>query len=269
MMISGRGLCHRATHAVRAEGARVKEASKRAVAVEPGGVASAHAGGTERGGRVARWALIRRLGRESDGSILPLTIFYGFLCLVLILLVVAASSLYLERKRLFTLADGAALAGSESFALADLSPTATGVHPALRTAAVRTAVDSYLEEAPDDRFNDLTLEKASTDDELSARVTLSAYWRPPVVSLLVPEGLRIEVTAVARTVFRRGGPTSLDGVDVAAHPVLPASRRVTSSSRALAAPEGRSAERTGTGCPRRPARGHPSRQRRARWRKRP
>jgi hypothetical protein len=32
-------------------------------------------------------------------------------------------------------------------------------------------------------------------------VTLSATWRPPVVSLLVPAGIRIEVTSVARSVF--------------------------------------------------------------------
>jgi hypothetical protein len=32
-------------------------------------------------------------------------------------------------------------------------------------------------------------------------VSLSAWWRPPVLSLLVPEGMRIDVTAVARSVF--------------------------------------------------------------------
>jgi hypothetical protein len=38
-------------------------------------------------------------------------------------------------------------------------------------------------------------------DGRSATVTLSALWRPPIVSLLVPEGIPIEVTAVARSVF--------------------------------------------------------------------
>ncbi|MHB1235234.1 MAG: Tad domain-containing protein, partial [Microbacteriaceae bacterium] len=50
----------------------------------------------------------RRSGCE-EGSTLLLTIFYGCLSLVLILIAIAATSLYLERKRLFTVADSAAL----------------------------------------------------------------------------------------------------------------------------------------------------------------
>jgi len=40
-----------------------------------------------------------------------------------------------------------------------------------------------------------------TVDGASATVQLSAYWRPPVVSLLVPKGIRLDVTAVARSVL--------------------------------------------------------------------
>ena len=54
---------------------------------------------------------------EEDGSTLLLTILYGVLGLALVLVVVSASSLYLERKRLFTVADGAALAGAEAWRL--------------------------------------------------------------------------------------------------------------------------------------------------------
>ena len=36
----------------------------------------------------------------------------------------------------------------------------------------------------------------------SATVQLSAHWSPPVVSLLVPDGIRIDVTSTARSVFR-------------------------------------------------------------------
>ena len=58
-----------------------------------------------------RTRLVSRGIRVEDGSTLLLTIFYAALALVLILLVVAATSLYLERKRLYTLADGASLVG--------------------------------------------------------------------------------------------------------------------------------------------------------------
>ena len=153
--------------------------------------------------RVAGCRVKRRLARlgGEDGSLLPLTIFYGFLSLVLILLVVAATSLYLERKRLFTLADGAALVGAEAFALDEVSVTAGGPRPTLRSEEVRVAVADYLDAVPHDRFESLRLESASTSDGRSATVQLSAYWRPPVVSLLLPEGFRLEVTAVGRSVF--------------------------------------------------------------------
>ena len=142
----------------------------------------------------------RRLADES-GSTLLLTIFYGFLSLVLILLVVAATSLYLERKRLFTLADGAALAGAEAFQLDAVVVTPDGPRPTLESSDVARAVGAYLAAVPGQGFESLGVERAETVDGRSATVQLSAYWRPPMISLLVPEGIRIEVTAVGRSVF--------------------------------------------------------------------
>ena len=132
---------------------------------------------------------------------MPLAIFFGFLCLVLILLVVSATSLYLERKRLFTLADGAALVGAEAFTLDDVQLTPTGLRPTLETSAVAAAVESYVADTPAAHFTELTIERAETVDGRSATVSLSSWWRPPVLSLLVPQGLRIEVTSVGRSVF--------------------------------------------------------------------
>jgi uncharacterized membrane protein len=138
---------------------------------------------------------------NDEGSALILTIFYGFLSLVLIFMVVAATSLYLERKRLFTLADGAALAGAESYDLDEVVRTPNGFRPRLTPAKVASAVEEYLATAPGAEFTGLQIEQATSADSSSATVSLSAYWRPPFVSLLVPEGLRIEVTARARSVF--------------------------------------------------------------------
>jgi len=141
-----------------------------------------------------------RIG-DDEGSILPLTIFYGFLSLVLILLVVAATSLYIERKRLFTVADGAALAGAEAFQLDAVTQTPAGFRPTLKSADVAAAVTDYLASAPHDDFESLHIDRAETVDGRSATVELSAYWRPPVVSLFVPDGVRLDVTALARSVF--------------------------------------------------------------------
>ena len=141
-----------------------------------------------------------RLADES-GSTLPLIVFFGFLCLVLILLVVSATSLYLERKRLFTLADGAALVGAEAFTLEAVELTESGMRATLTDSEVAAAVQSYLASTPAAGFEALTIERSETVDGRSATVTLSSWWHPPLLSPLVPEGLRIEVTSVGRSVF--------------------------------------------------------------------
>jgi hypothetical protein len=138
-----------------------------------------------------------------DGSILPLICFYGAMALLVTLLVASATSLYLERKRLFTLADGAALVGAESFTLNDVRVTDDGVRPRLEPARVRAAVRAYLDGNPIGRWEALALDEATTLDGLSAKVTVSAIWRPPVVTLFVPVSMRIDATAVSRTVFGR------------------------------------------------------------------
>ena len=151
------------------------------------------------GGRMTR--MLRRAQNE-DGSTLILAIFYGMLSLLLILLVTAATSLYLERKRLYSLADAAALVGAEAFELSSVSidggePTLT-----LRSPQVRESVSAFLDANPVGTFQQLVLEDAVSHDGKSATVTVSSAWQPPVLTLFVPDGIRLEVTAVARSVFR-------------------------------------------------------------------
>lgn len=149
-------------------------------------------------------SLSARLRRQEDGSILPLIAGYATLSLVVVLLVTAATSLYLERKRLFSLADGAALVGAESFDLAAVRPgsaVGAGGAPRLTTSGVQRDVTTYLAQAPTADLTALTLESADTIDGLSATVTLASSWSPPVVTLFIPQGIRIEVTATARSVI--------------------------------------------------------------------
>ena len=148
---------------------------------------------------------MRRRLRDDAGSTLPLVIFYGFLALALVLIVAAAASLYLERKRLFTLADDAALVGAESFDLNSVTFTGHGPRPVLRPAQVHAAVMTYLGGNPtgaeSGEFEGLVVKRATTVDGESATVTVSAIWHPPVVTVFVPDGMRIDATAVARSVF--------------------------------------------------------------------
>jgi hypothetical protein len=139
---------------------------------------------------------------DERGSILPLIAGYGALALAVVLLVSAATSLYLERARLFTLADGAALSAAESFDLSSVRPTPEGeLRPRLTDKQVVTAAADYLEQAPGTRLEGLRLVSATTPDGLSARVTLAAVWAPPVLSVFVPQGIPLEVTATSRSVF--------------------------------------------------------------------
>lgn len=146
--------------------------------------------------------LISRLRTEEEGSSLILTIFYSTFSLLLILIVVAATSLALERKRLFTEADGAALAGADAYSLGAIENEADGLVLELVDADVHAAAQEYLSVVSNSSLEDRILEYAGTPDGSSAEVRLSASWRPPVLTLFVPEGLRLSVTASARSVFR-------------------------------------------------------------------
>lgn len=145
--------------------------------------------------------MVHRLAREEDGSTLPLVAGFGALALALVLVAAAASSLYLERKQLFTLADGAALVGAEAFDLADVSLADGRPGVLLDPADVHRDVASFLAATPNGGFEQLALEEATTRDGETATVTLSAVWRPPIVTVFFPDGVRIETTATARAVF--------------------------------------------------------------------
>jgi uncharacterized membrane protein len=147
---------------------------------------------------------MRRLAtrlRDEEGSTLPLVAGFGALALALVLVAAAASSLYLERKQLFTLADGAALVGAEAFDLADVTLTDGRPGVQLHPADVHRDVAAFLASTPNGGFEQLALDEATTRDGESATVSLSAVWRPPLVTVFFPDGLRIQATATARAVF--------------------------------------------------------------------
>lgn len=144
---------------------------------------------------------IRRLVHDETGSTLPLVIFFCFLGLVVILGAAGATSLYLERTRLYSVADGAALAAAEAFDLASVRATARGFSPSLTDADVAAAAAEFLAGSTHPELEDLRLEEAVTADGLGATVRVSAWWRPPVLSPFLPEGIRLEATSSARSVF--------------------------------------------------------------------
>lgn len=142
------------------------------------------------------------MNRQEEGSILPLVAGYVALALALIVVVVAATSLYLTRSRLYAVADGAALAAAESFPLDAVTVDPDGtVRARLAETLVDQAAAAYLTAAPT-RVEGLHLVESGTPDGRSAVVRLAATWRPPLISALLPAGVPIEVTSTARTAFR-------------------------------------------------------------------
>lgn len=141
---------------------------------------------------------IRRLGEE-EGSSLILTIGLGILALLLILVVTAATSLLIERKRLFSTADGAALVAAESFSLEQVHDSGSGPAPQLTQSAMEDAVRRWIADTEtDDR---VSIVDVRTVDGETASVTLETRWQPIFITWIAPDGIVIRVTATARSIF--------------------------------------------------------------------
>jgi len=132
---------------------------------------------------------------DEEGSILILTLGYAVLAIAVILVCLDATSLYLAQKRLDALADAAALAGADGFTLVvdEGEPRAE-----LSDDGVREQADALV----GDVGEGASVVEAGTPDGVSARVTVAATWRPPVIALFVPEGVALQATATSRTALR-------------------------------------------------------------------
>lgn len=139
--------------------------------------------------------------REEEGSSLILIIFAGLISLAVVLGTVAATSLYIERKRLFTVADGAALSAAEAFNLDDVQLVNGVARVTLTDPAVMAKTQDYLRRIPAQDGTGVQIVSARTPDGVSSEVTLHKAWHPPVVSIFMPEGIDLQVTATARTVL--------------------------------------------------------------------
>jgi uncharacterized membrane protein len=136
-----------------------------------------------------------RVDDDEEGSILILTLGYAVLAIAVILVCVDATSLYLAQKRLDALADAAALAGADGFVL-----VVDGGEPRaeLTEDGVREQADALLAYVG----AGATVIDAGTPDGVSARVTVADTWRPPIISLFVPDGVALEATSTSRTALR-------------------------------------------------------------------
>ena len=108
---------------------------------------------------------------RDDGSTLPLILVFLAIAAGFVVVTAGATALHLERLRLLTVADGAALAAAESL------PVAAGLA-------------------------DLRLVEARTPEGRTALVRLTATWHPPISSSLLPIAVPITVVSTASARFR-------------------------------------------------------------------
>ncbi|NKX53857.1 hypothetical protein HGG74_04740 [Arthrobacter sp. E918] len=136
---------------------------------------------------------------------LLLTIGLAVLCLLVATVVMAASAVYVEHKKLLSLADGAALAAADTFTLGDVEDSSGAPLPVLDDAGVRRAAQRYLAETgAAERFSALAVGPGTGSPEgRTAHVSLSAVVHPPVVNFLVPSGIRISAAGDARSELTR------------------------------------------------------------------
>jgi hypothetical protein len=157
--------------------------------------------------RLREW-LPRRLGDSESGHITLLSIAFAALALLLLTAVVSATGIHLERKRLLVLADELALEAADSLDVASFyrgearRPGADGVIP-LTDADVRRAVEEYLSTHASvaARHERLTVTEAVSDDGRTARVSVAALARPPLISWITApwsDGIALQATSSAR-----------------------------------------------------------------------
>ncbi len=131
-----------------------------------------------------------------------LALVFTSIALALVVVVVAVTSVHLERKRLLTLADGAALHAASVIDEAEFYGADGGAAPALTSGSVEAAAADYLVRSPEaEGMRDLGLVEATTPDGEEAHVTLVAVARPALVGWLVDlldDGIEITAFSTAR-----------------------------------------------------------------------
>lgn len=156
-------------------------------------------------------AVLLGLCEEEDGQTLILGIGLVAVVLALILVVASATSVYLDLKRLTSMADQAAAAAAQSVDEAAYyasgstgsseSDGAVGSALVLSDAGVRTAAADHLAgEELSGGLSGVTLTRASASDGTTAVVTLSAHSQPPFLpwGIVPSDGFTITVTGSAR-----------------------------------------------------------------------
>jgi uncharacterized membrane protein len=143
--------------------------------------------------------------KNEDGQMMVMILGYVALALLVTTVVIGISAVYLEHKRLLSLADGASLAAADSYTLGEVAAQGGSPSAVLDPARVRHVAADFVARSPaSERFDDLAVAGATgTPDGSTAVVVLTAAVHPPVVNFLVPAGIPIEATSTSRSRLTR------------------------------------------------------------------
>jgi uncharacterized membrane protein len=139
--------------------------------------------------------------RRDEGSVLILTIGFALLAMVFVGVVVDASKLFLTRRALASVADGAAQAGAQDVDLAAVYRSGPGAALPLSPARAAAAVQADLTQAARSTgMTDLHLVNVTVRGP-DVQVTVSARAVLPFTALVTgsSNGVVITVTASARS----------------------------------------------------------------------
>lgn len=161
--------------------------------------------------RRSRCAPGRGHTQERDGEggqIMLLTSMFVAFALVLVAVVVSATAVHLDRKRLFDLADVSALDAADAMPAetvyqGGLADPVEGAVLVLSDADVESSVRSFLVAHPAmlTGLDDVTIVEASTPDGRTATVRLAARSRPVLVSWVTQlwsDGIIVRAESSAR-----------------------------------------------------------------------
>ncbi|HKU31724.1 MAG TPA: pilus assembly protein TadG-related protein [Arthrobacter sp.] len=134
-----------------------------------------------------------------------LIIGYVVIALLLAVVVAAASAVYIEHKKLLSVADAASVAAADSYALGEVAGGAGTPSAVLKSERVRGVVESYLaRDGTHSRFDRLAIgDGTGSPESATAEVVLKAVAHPPVVGFFMPEGIVVEARSTARARLTR------------------------------------------------------------------
>jgi Flp pilus assembly protein TadG len=136
-----------------------------------------------------------RFWKRDDGSVLILGIGLVGVCLLALAVVTDTTSAFLQRRSLYSIADSAALAGSQAIDLASYYANGASQATRLDTSAVTRKARSYLlGEGIQQQHPGLQID-AVTSDGITVQVDLSAPVKLPFLGALRTDVIRVRSTA--------------------------------------------------------------------------